>query len=402
MPPQTRDSAEPKCVLITGGAGFIGSATAYQLLSRGDRVVIVDEINNYYSVDQKHANLNWLLDTFGADKCAVYVTDMCDKQRMAAIFEKERPSHICHLAARAGVRPSIDDPFIYVHSNVEGTVNLLELSRLHDVANFVYASSSSVYGGSQAEVFSEKDVTVHPVSQYAATKMSCELLAHTYYHLYGLNCTGLRFFTVYGPRGRPDMAPFKFVQRISNGIPIDMYGDGSTERDYTYIDDIVQGVVLSIDRPLGYEVFNLGCETPVRLRDFISTIEQQLGTKAVINQMPMQPGDVPRTAADVSKARRLLGYQPTTSLSQGLAKFCKWYTSYTSAAPNPAACNVSLIAALEAAEAAEKVPQGEAFELERRELQAERRALAAERAALEKEKAAFEAARVGLAAASLA
>lgn len=282
-------------------------------------------MNDYYDIRLKEANLQYLVDKHGLEKIKIYYGDICHIDFMSNIFEKERPTHICHLAARAGVRPSIVDPYIYVHSNIEGTTRLLDLARQYACKNFVYASSSSVYGCSTNEVLSESDLVEKPVSPYAATKKACELLAYTFHHLYGLNCTGLRFFTVYGPRGRPDMAPFKFIERIFNGVPIQQYGDGSTSRDYTYIDDIVDGVVRSIDRPLGYEVINLGNGRPFRLSDFISLVESCVGRRAVIEVLPEQPGDVERTCADISKARRLLGYNPQVSFETGIARTADWY-----------------------------------------------------------------------------
>eukprot|EP00595_Chromulina_sp_UTEXLB2642_P001604 CAMPEP_0196763230 /NCGR_PEP_ID=MMETSP1095-20130614/3668_1 /TAXON_ID=96789 ORGANISM="Chromulina nebulosa, Strain UTEXLB2642" /NCGR_SAMPLE_ID=MMETSP1095 /ASSEMBLY_ACC=CAM_ASM_000446 /LENGTH=420 /DNA_ID=CAMNT_0042115977 /DNA_START=144 /DNA_END=1406 /DNA_ORIENTATION=- len=314
-----------KVVLVTGGAGFIGSSVADKLLERGDKVIIVDEMNDYYDVRMKQANLEYLYNKYGAKSCVIYRGDICDVDFISNVFEKERPTHICHLAARAGVRPSIVDPYIYVHSNVEGTTRLLDLSRQYGIANFVYASSSSVYGSSDKELLSESDVVEKPVSPYAATKKACELLAYTFHHLYALNCTGLRFFTVYGPRGRPDMAPFKFIDRIYNGLPIQQYGDGSTSRDYTYIDDIVDGVVLSIDKPLGYEVINLGNGRPYLLKDFISLVETCVDKKAVIQVMPEQPGDVERTCADISKASNLLGYKPKVTFEEGISRMAEWY-----------------------------------------------------------------------------
>eukprot|EP01040_Poterioochromonas_malhamensis_P015710 gene15710-17637_t len=315
---------EPKVVLVTGGAGFIGSHVADSLLARGDRVVIIDEVNDYYDVRMKEANLKYLEEKY---KCrvTVYRGDICDASLMSFIFQNENPTHICHLAARAGVRPSIADPYIYVHSNIEGTTRLLDLARQHMVQNFVYASSSSVYGCSDKEVLSESDAVEKPVSPYAATKKACELLAYTYHHLYGLSVTGLRFFTVYGPRGRPDMAPFKFIERVFNGDAIQQYGDGSTSRDYTYIDDIVSGVVASIDRPLGYEVINLGNGRPYLLKDFIRLVEKCVGKQAKIEILPEQPGDVDRTCADISKAQRLLGYNPQVPFEEGISRTVEWY-----------------------------------------------------------------------------
>jgi len=316
---------EKKTVLVTGGAGFIGSHVADILLGRGDRVIIVDEMNDYYDVRQKQANLKYLHDKY-AGKMEVCRGDICDVDFMSEVFEKERPTHVCHLAARAGVRPSIVDPYIYVHSNIEGTTRLLDLARQYSCKNFVYASSSSVYGCSPNEILSESDIVEKPVSPYAATKKACELLAYTFHHLYGLNCTGLRFFTVYGPRGRPDMAPFKFIDRVFNCKAIQQYGDGSTSRDYTYIDDIAAGVVASVDKPLGCEVINLGNGRPFLLKDFISLVEKSVGKKAIIEVLPCQPGDVDRTCANIDKARELLGYNPQVPFEEGIRRTAEWFS----------------------------------------------------------------------------
>eukprot|EP01041_Mallomonas_annulata_P010836 gene10836-22614_t len=323
----TKETAEidmsKKVVLVTGGVGFIGSHVAELLLARGDRVVIVDEFNDYYDVRFKHANFENLQSSFS--DLSIYRGDICDIDFISDVFERERPTHICHLAARAGVRPSITDPYIYVHSNIEGTTRLLDLARQYSCKNFVYASSSSVYGSSTKEMLSEEDTVDKPVSPYAATKKACELMAYTFHHLYGLNTTGLRFFTVYGPRGRPDMAPFKFIDRIYNGLTIQQYGDGSTSRDYTFISDIADGVVRAIDRPLGYEIFNLGNGRPYLLKDFINLVEQNVDRKANIEVLPEQPGDVERTCADISKASRLLGYNPQITFENGIAMTAQWY-----------------------------------------------------------------------------
>ena len=317
---------------MTGGAGFIGSHVAEMLLNQGDRVIIVDEMNDYYDIRLKMANLNFLKSRFGDKNCGygepllrIYCGDICDVEFISGVFEKERPTHVCHLAARAGVRPSIADPYIYVHSNIEGTTRMLDLARLHSCKNFVYASSSSVYGCSDKEILKETDVVDTPVSPYAASKKACELLAYTFHHLYGLNTTGLRFFTVYGPRGRPDMAPFKFIDRIYNGLEIQQYGDGTTSRDYTYISDIVDGVIRAIHKPLGYKIFNLGNGRPYLLKNFIALVESCVGRSAVIQMCPEQPGDVDRTCADISTARELLGYDPQVSFEEGIAKTVEWY-----------------------------------------------------------------------------
>mmetsp|Transcript_10437 Transcript_10437/g.19528 ORF Transcript_10437/g.19528 Transcript_10437/m.19528 type:complete len:433 (+) Transcript_10437:326-1624(+) len=313
-----------KKVLVTGGAGFIGSHVAEHLLERGDNVVIVDEVNDYYDVTIKESNIVALREKYG-DRISFYRGDICDENLMRDIFEKEKPEWVCHLAARAGVRPSIDDPFAYIHSNIRGTTLLLELSHQYKVKNFVFASSSSVYGGSKSTYFSEDEVVDNPVSPYAATKKACELLAYTYHHLYKLNVSGLRFFTVYGERGRPDMAPFMFINRISRGLEIKQFGDGTSSRDYTYITDIVDGVIRSIDRPYPYQIFNLGKGMGTSLKEFIQIVEKCTGKKATIKVLPDQPGDVPYTCADVTKASVLLGYQAKVSFEEGIRRTVEWY-----------------------------------------------------------------------------
>jgi UDP-glucuronate 4-epimerase len=317
--------ASYKKVLVTGGAGFIGSHVADLLLRRGDDVVIVDEVNDYYDTQIKETNLRLLTQAYGPDRVKVYRGDICDEALMTTIFETERPEWVCHMAARAGVRPSINDPYVYIHSNIKGTTHLMELSARYGVRNFVFASSSSVYGGSKSTYFSEDEVVDNPVSPYAATKKACELLAYTYHHLYNLNVSALRFFTVYGPRGRPDMAPFKFIDRVSRGLEIQQFGDGSSSRDYTYISDIADGVVRSLDRPYGYQVFNLGKGSGTSLREFIDLVQKHVGRPAKVRVMPDQPGDVPYTCADVRKAERLLGYRSKVSFEEGIRLTVKWY-----------------------------------------------------------------------------
>jgi Nucleoside-diphosphate-sugar epimerases len=326
-----RPTVEPhmsyKKVLVTGGAGFIGSNVAQSLLERGDDVVIVDEMNDYYDLKIKESNLEVLQNLVKGNekRLSIYKGDICDESFMLEVFERERPEWVCHMAARAGVRPSIQDPYIYIHSNIRGTTNLMELSHRFGVKNFVFASSSSVYGGSSSTYFSEEENVDNPVSPYAASKKACELLSYTYHHLYKLNVTGLRFFTVYGPRGRPDMAPFKFIDRVSRGLEIQQFGDGSSSRDYTYISDIVDGVIRSIDRPHPYEVINLGKGSGTSLKDFIDLVQKHVGKKANIKIMPDQPGDVPYTCADVSKAYRLLGYRAQVPFEEGIRRTVQWY-----------------------------------------------------------------------------
>lgn len=316
-----------KTVLVTGAAGFIGSHVAEVLLERGDSVVVIDEINDYYSVEVKRNNLNILRNHPKAtpETLKIYTGDICNVTLVEQIFEETQPTHVCHLAARAGVRPSVEDPFIYIHSNIEGTTRLLELSRQNNITNFVYASSSSVYGGLQKQVFSETEQLDHPWSQYAASKKSTELMAATYSHLYDLKTTGLRFFTVYGPRGRPDMAPYKFVKRVSRCLPIQQYGDGTAVRDYTYIDDIVDGIVRAVDRPYPCEVFNLGRGNGIELRHFIGLVSKYTGRQPNIELLPTQIGDVPYTTADLSKAQRLLGYNPQIPFEEGIKRTVAWY-----------------------------------------------------------------------------
>jgi len=326
---RSTDRVEPhtgyKKVLVTGGAGFIGSSTAQYLLERGDDVVIVDEVNDYYDVTLKEENLKRLVSAYGMKRVKVYRADICDEISMNKIFEDERPEWVCHMAARAGVRPSIKDPYVYIHSNIKGTTHLMELSHRFKVKNFVFASSSSVYGGSKSTLFSEEENVDNPVSPYAASKKACELLAYTYHHLYKLNISALRFFTVYGPNGRPDMAPFMFIDRISRGEEIKQFGDGSSSRDYTFISDIVDGIVRAIDRPHPYEVFNLGKGDGTSLKEFIYLVQKHTGQEAKIKVLPDQPGDVPYTCADVRKARNLLGYQAIVPFDEGIRQTAKWY-----------------------------------------------------------------------------
>jgi len=315
-----------KKILVTGAAGFIGSHVAQALLERGDSVVGVDNLNDYYPVENKEHNLSLLTNL---PNFQFYQIDISDLTEITKVFEANEITHVAHLAARAGVRPSIQDPFIYQQVNIEGTLNLLDLSsKAKGFENFVLSSSSSVYGNSKDVPFEESDsATDRPISPYAATKKACEVLAHTYHHLSSMNVTVVRPFTVYGPRGRPDMAAWLFLKAALEGTPIKKFGDGTTRRDYTYIDDFVSGFVAAIDKPLGYEIINLGNSETVSLNEAIETIEKVSGKAIKIEQLPMQPGDVEITNADISKAKELLGYKPKTSFKEGMSKFLEWYRS---------------------------------------------------------------------------
>ena len=313
-----------KRILITGGAGFIGSHLASHLLREGGwDITIVDDLNDFYSPDIKQANLR----AIGSPGDYRFVkADIRSSDDLRAIFDETSFDKIVHLAARAGVRPSLLEPKLYTETNVNGTLNLLELAREYEVPHFVFGSSSSVYGVNSKVPFSEYDPVVHPISPYAATKAAGELFCHTYSHLYGTRTIGLRFFTVYGARQRPDLAIHKFSRQISDGKAIQVFGDGTTRRDYTYIDDIIQGVRAAIDYEDSMnEVFNLGESETTELNRLIELIEENLGKQAVIDRQPMQPGDVPVTFADISKARKLLNYNPTTKIDQGMPKFVEWF-----------------------------------------------------------------------------
>lgn len=315
-----------KNVLVTGGAGFIGSHLVENLLVQGGwHVTIVDDLNDFYSPEIKRANLS----SFDGDPAAEFIeADIRDEKALAEIFGRRRFEMIVHLAARAGVRPSLAEPRLYNETNVCGTLNLLELARIHGVGQFVFGSSSSVYGISRNVPFAEDDSIRKPISPYAATKAAGELLCHTYSHLYDIRTICLRFFTVYGARQRPDLAIHKFTRLIAEGQPIPVYGDGTTRRDYTYIDDIIQGVREAMDYTDSmHEIINLGESETTELRRLIELIEENLGIKAIVDLQPVQPGDVPLTYADISKARRLLGYDPQTKIEEGLPRFVEWFRS---------------------------------------------------------------------------
>jgi len=330
-------------ILVTGAAGFIGMHVCERLLARGDQVVGVDNLNDYYAVALKEARLARLTPE---RNFAFHKLDIADRNGMAALFAQEKPERVIHLAAQAGVRYSLQNPHAYADSNLLGFVNVLEGCRHGGVQHLVYASSSSVYGGNTKLPFSEHDAVDHPVSLYAATKKANELMAHTYSHLYGLPTTGLRFFTVYGPWGRPDMAYWKFTEAILAGRPIDIYNHGKMQRDFTYIDDIVEGVLRVVDQlpqadpafdsaapdparsNVPYRLFNIGNHSPVDLMVFINTMEEALGKVAAKNYLPLQDGDVPATCADTALLEAAVGFAPETDVAVGIARFVAWYRQH--------------------------------------------------------------------------
>jgi UDP-glucuronate 4-epimerase len=312
-------------VLVTGSAGFIGFHVSKRLLEMGESVVGIDNLNEYYDVNLKKARLE-ILKSY--NDFIFYKEDIQNFQALEGIFETHNLDFICNLAAQAGVRYSLKAPFSYQKSNLEGFLTLLELARKYSVKNFVYASSSSVYGDNKKVPFSVDDRVDTPVSLYAATKKANELIAHAYSHLYQIPCTGLRFFTVYGPWGRPDMALFLFTDAILKKRPINVYNYGHMKRDFTYIDDIVDGTIAALKRAVPYEIFNLGNSQSVELLDFIRILEEVLGQEAQKNMTPIQPGDVPETAADIRKSRELLGFDPKTPLEKGIRRFVRWYREY--------------------------------------------------------------------------
>jgi len=329
--------------LVTGAAGFIGMHCALRLLDRGDEVIGIDNLNDYYDVSLKQARLAKLSpkENFNFHKI-----DISDRDAMADLFASEQPDCVIHLAAQAGVRYSLTNPHAYINANLQGFMNVLEGCRHHQIGHLVYASSSSVYGGNETMPFSEHDNVDHPLSLYAATKKANELMAHTYSHLYQLPTTGLRFFTVYGPWGRPDMALFLFADAMLKNNPIDVFNDGNMVRDFTFIDDIVEGVIRVLDKPATpdakfdalrpdpatstapYRVFNIGNGNPTPLMDYIGALETALGVTARKNFMPMQLGDVPATSADTSELGKWVEFQPYTPVVDGVQKFADWYSAY--------------------------------------------------------------------------
>ena len=309
-------------VLVTGGAGFIGSHTTERLLRDGHQVAILDCFNDYYNPAIKRANVRGF-----ADKVQIFEEDLRDSAAVEKVISQVKPDAVIHLAARAGVRPSIEQPELYIDTNIKGTFYLLEACRKHGCKRFVFASSSSVYGVNKKVPFAEEDPILQTISPYAMTKMAGEQICSNYSQLYAIRTVCLRFFTVYGPRQRPDLAISKFTRAIEDGKPIDKYGEGHTKRDYTFISDIVDGIIGALNyegEPL-CSIFNLGGSQTVSLNELIATIEKSVGGKAIINQMPEQPGDVPLTSADVSKANRDLNFKPTTHIEDGVPKFVEWF-----------------------------------------------------------------------------
>src|SRR5215218_7160603 len=313
-----------KNLLITGGAGFIGSHLVDRLLAtQVEHITVVDDFNDFYDPAIKRDNIR---EHRNDSRYSINETDIRDRAALEQLIKRNSFDCVVHLAARAGVRPSLSEPQLYTETNINGTLNLLELARENNIKQFVFGSSSSVYGINAKVPFSEADPIRQPISPYAATKGAGELLCHTYSHLYGIRCVCLRFFTVYGPRQRPDLAIHKFARLISQNKPIPVFGDGTTRRDYTYVDDIIEGVMAAIHYDhSNYDIFNLGESRTVELNELISLLEKELDTHAIIDRQPPQPGDVPQTFADISKARALLDYQPKTQIEEGLHRFVEWF-----------------------------------------------------------------------------
>ena len=309
--------------LVTGGAGFIGSHVCERLLGEGHSVWAFDDLNNFYAPEIKRANLGALQAL--AKPFEFVQGDLTERREVDELFASTKFDQVIHLAARAGVRPSLEEPALYQRVNVEGTVNLLEAARLRGVKKMIIASSSSVYGVNSKVPFSETDPIFSPISPYAASKLACEALGHVYHQVYGMDVVMLRFFTVYGPRQRPDLAIYKFAKLITAGQPLPVFGDGSTARDYTYIEDTLEGIMACTRKEFGYEIFNLGESQTVQLNRLIAVLEEALGRKALIQRLPAQPGDVPLTCADISKARKQLGYQPQVTIEKGIARFADWF-----------------------------------------------------------------------------
>lgn len=316
-----------KHILVTGGAGFIGSNLVDELLSQGHQVSVIDSFSPFYDISIKRSNLKKAIKS---DKFSLYEIDVRDSEQITEVFELNQFDAVVHLASKAGVRPSIRLPRAYFDVNVNGTLNILEECKQHNIKKVIYASSSSVYGNSRNVPFKETDNVDFPISPYAASKKAGELICHNYYHLYGINIFALRFFTVYGPRNRPDMGMYKFCKAITEGKTIQLYGDGNPRRDFTYIDDIVQGVTKAIEHVNGFEVFNLGESRTTSVKELIEIFENKLDKKAITENIDMQPGDVMETFADISKAKKMLGYNPQTPVEKGIEKLIDWYNSINS------------------------------------------------------------------------
>jgi UDP-glucuronate 4-epimerase len=309
--------------LVTGGAGFIGSHLCERLLSDGHAVWVLDDLNSFYDPALKRRNV---AEIQALRKPFVFIQgDVADRPCVEQLFRAVPFDQVIHLAARAGVRPSLQEPALYQRVNVEGTANILEAARASGVAKVILASSSSVYGVNSKVPFAETDPVFAPISPYAASKLACEALGHVFHHVYGMDIVMLRFFTVYGPRQRPDLAIHKFARRIAAGQPIELFGDGSSARDYTYVTDIVDGIMACVRQTFGYEIFNLGGSKPVRLSHLVELLEAALGKKAMVERKPDQPGDVPRTWADLSKSGQLLGYKPKVRIEEGIPLFVDWF-----------------------------------------------------------------------------
>lgn len=309
-------------ILVTGGAGFIGSHLCEKLIDSGSKIICVDNFDNFYNPAIKENNLSGVI---GSSYFKLYRSDICSLDQMEEIFSKNSIDMVIHLAARAGVRPSIEKPFLYEKVNILGTMNLLECCKRYNISKFIFASSSSVYGGNKKIPFSEEDNVDHPISPYAATKKAGELICYTYHNLYKISIFCFRFFNVYGPRQRPETAIHKFTRQILSSEDIEIYGDGSSSRDYTYIDDVISGILRSLDRIKGFEVINLGNSNTVKLIDLIRLIEITTGGKGQLKFVKNQPGDIFITYADIRKARKMLKYLPKTNIKEGLVKFVKWY-----------------------------------------------------------------------------
>ncbi len=313
-------------VLITGGAGFIGSHLADRLLKEGHQVISLDNLDNYYDINIKKQNI---AEAVQSDRYTFIEGDIRNEELLQSIFSDHRIDLVVHLAARAGVRPSIKDPKLYYDVNITGTLRILEAMKEANVRKMIFASSSSVYGNNKKVPFSEEDNVDFPISPYAATKKACELMCYNYHHLYHFDIFCMRFFSVYGPRQRPEMAISAFTRNILNDHPIQMFGDGSSARDYTYIDDIVQGVLLSMEKLKGYDVFNIGESSTITLKGLIEAVEEAIGKKAIVHELPHQPGDVQITYADISKAKKLLGYEPSTNIVEGIRAYVKWWKTFS-------------------------------------------------------------------------